>query len=104
MSIPLPNTQRKRDESLLKEDNLSLRTDRDYEELDRFSQSATQTPRYFDQTVKTDEENRDTVKRLDIFSKESAFVDYKTAVLDKLDRRWLLPEKRGYCKENIWEM
>ena len=57
MSIPLPNTRGKRDESPIKEDNLSLRTDRDYEELDRFSRSATQTPRYFDQTMKTDEEN-----------------------------------------------
>ena len=95
MSIPLPNARGKRDESPVKEDNLSLRTDRDYEELDRFSRSATQTPRYFDQTMKTDEENRDTVKRPDIFSKESAFVDYKTAVLDKLDKRVATPREKG---------
>ena len=57
LSILLPGTQRNRDEFLVKEDNLSLRTNRDYEELDRFSRSATQTPRYFDRTIKTDEES-----------------------------------------------
>ena len=94
LSIPLPGTREKRDETPVKEDNLSLRTDRDYEELDRFSQSATQTPRYFDRTMRTEEESLDTVKRSDLFSKESAFQDYKTAVIDKLDRRVVTPRER----------
>ena len=52
--------------------------------------------------MKTDEENRDTVKRPDIFSKESAFVDYKTAVLDKLDKRVATPrEKRVLQREHL---
>ena len=79
---------------LSRKDNLSLRTDRDYEELDRFSRSATQTPRYFDRTMRTEEESFDTVKRPDLFSKESAFQDYKTAVIDKLDRRVVTPRER----------
>ena len=94
LSIPLPGTRQKRDETPVKEDNLSLRIDRDYEELDRFSRSATQTPRYFDRTIRTEEESLDTVKRPDIFTKESAFQDYKTAVIDKLDRRVATPRER----------
>ena len=94
LSIPLPGTREKRDETSVREDNLSLRTDRDYEELDRFSRSATQTPRYFDRTMRTEEESLDTVKRPDLFSRESAFQDYKTAVIDKLDRRVVTPRER----------
>ena len=77
LSIPLPDIRGRKDETPIREDNLSLRTNRDYEELDRFSRSATQTPRYFDQTIKTDETIHETVKKPDITSKGSAFVDYK---------------------------
>ena len=94
LSIPLPDVQRKESETPEKEENLSLRTDRDYEELDRFSRSATQTPRYLNQTIKTDEKSLTIVKKPNIFSKESAFVDYKTAVLDKLDKRAQTPRER----------
>ena len=105
LSIPLPDIQRRRDETPIREDNLSLRTNRDYEELDRFSRSATQTPRYFDQTIKTDETIHETVKKPDITSKGSAFVDYKTAVLDKLDKRVATPrEKRVVQRKQMGDI
>ena len=43
-----------------------------------------------------------TVKKSDIASKGSAFVDYKTAVLDKLDKRGATPrEKRVLQREQM---
>ena len=84
LSIPVPEPREKRGMSLERpvSEQVGVSTPF-YEELGDKIRGVTPTPRYFDQT----QETPGMVKKAPVPSEHSAFVSYRQAVLDSLDRR-----------------
>ena len=91
LSIPVPEPREKRGMSLERpvSEQVGVSTPF-YEELGGKTRGVTPTPKYFDQTHETP----GTVKKAPVPLEHSAFVSYRQAVLNSLDRRTPRPRSR----------